>query len=138
MKSKELMQIFELSAKIMSFYKNKDIVYALNDILDMCKSKDEHNESEQIESIKLDKVINYKIESDLAFKNIDSMSVEEISATLNDKNLFPNVDSLKKFAISIGLRGQSRINRDSLIHSIIKFVELSRIDREISSRSNQL
>ncbi|HHF3036791.1 TPA: hypothetical protein ACPJ07_001464 [Vibrio diabolicus] len=137
MKSKELMQIFELSAKIMSYYKNKDVVYALNDILLMCKKKDEVSISQQVESVKVEESEVLKTDFSFSIGNIETLSVEEIAVRLNDRNLFPNVDSLKKFANDIGLKGQSRVNRENLIYTIVKFVERSRIDKDISSRANR-
>jgi len=137
MKSKELMQIFELSAKIMSYYKNKDVVYALNDILDMCKNREESSEVQKINNVTYSESSYHDIEVAPFIENVDSMSIDEIYNKLNNRTIFPNVESIKKFALNIGLRGQSRVNRENLIHSIIKFVERSRIDQDISSRVNR-
>ncbi|HHF3072198.1 TPA: hypothetical protein ACPJ1I_004272 [Vibrio diabolicus] len=134
MKSRELMQMFEIGARIMSFYKNKDVLYALNDILDMCERKEESSYFQHVNDEVISDSIGKKFKDTPVIEDIDAMSIDDLYYKLNDRKLFPNVDSIKKFAVSIGLRGQSRVNRENLIHSIIKFVERSRIDQDISSR----
>ncbi|PSV41305.1 hypothetical protein [Photobacterium sp. GB-36] len=150
MKSKELMQIFELSAKIMSFYKDKDVIYALNDIITMCESNYEnvssqHTEAKSVKKYNEDIISEIKktksIKKELTLHllnedNIKTMTIEDISIHLSNREFFPSIESLNQFAITLGMGKQSRVSRDNLIYSIIKFIERSRIDSDINSRNN--
>lgn len=153
MKVTELVKALEIGSKILSHYKGKDLTYALNDILSMCQEKEIASQTKmrtshikEVEShTKNETALKYNSLTQPEHENINKkeldfirvmggMSIQEIQEYLNDKTNFPNIESLKRIASAIGLRGQSRVGRDSLIHSIVKMIDRSRIDREISSR----
>jgi len=130
MKSKELIKIFELGSQILSHYKDKDIVYALTDILEKCDKSIKVSTSKKVVTEKRP----FKSTNDAFLKEIDSMSLQDIQSKLNDKAEFPNIESLRELAIKFGLGKQLRANRDNIIHSILKMIERSRINQTISER----
>ena len=133
MKSKELIKIFQLGSQSLSHYKDREVVSALTDILDMCNASSQKKKKETpvvVASEIKDDVSN----SQLFLNEVSSLPLEDIKEKLNNKLDFPNIDSLKRLAIGFGLGKQLRSNRDNIIHSIIKIIERSRIDKTISER----
>lgn len=137
MKAKELIKIFEISTQILDHYKNKEIVDALTDILDMCKANSSQNLKKKTTTIRVDSEIE-KNDKDLFLNEMTSFTLDEIQERLNDKSYYPNVESLRNLATSIGLSKQSRSNKENIIHSIIKVIERSRIDKTISERHDEI
>ena len=140
MKTKELIKILELGGKILSHYKDRDVAHALGDILDMCNEKkirSSHSVNNNLNEVYLETIpsTSDNYQGDF-FRDTEQMSLEEVHDYLNDKKMFPNIESLRKLAASLGLSSQSRVNRDNLIYSISKIIDRSRIDREISMRNN--
>ena len=139
MKSTELVKIFDVGIKILSHYKNKDVLFVLNDILSSLEEKPILPKAvlvkkEQIQpSNSIDKSYDYRNVTN----NITQFSLEEVKSLLEDSEKFPNVKLLKKFAGELGINVQSRASRANIIHSIIKSVERSRIDQMISTRSEK-
>lgn len=67
-------------------------------------------------------------------EELESKSIPEIKEALCDTDLFPTTQSLKDFALLLGITFQSRINRENVVHSIIKYIDRSRLDKTIASR----
>ena len=136
MKNKELIKIFDVCTKIMSHYKDKNILFTLKDILSVLEERTvlQNTASVKKKEIKDRNDINSSYDYGNAIKNIAELSLEEIKVLLEDTGKFPNIESLNKFANEFGIKAQDRASRVNIIHSIIKSVERSRIDQTISSR----
>lgn len=134
MKSKDLIKIFELSSKILSYYKNKDVVYALTDILKMCEDKPVDVVFDKQLTIEKNNVLIYENSEKFLLK-IKNMSLEEIKAHLDDKTIFPNIESLRSISVGLGFKSQPRASRDITIHTILKLIDRSRIEESISTRN---
>jgi hypothetical protein len=136
MKSKELIAIFDICTKIMSYYKDKDILFILKDILSILEERAYSNNTASAENAKITdtKDLGSSYDYENMAKNIAGLSLEELKILLEDTGKFPNVESLKQFANQFGVKAQARASRVNIIHTIIKSVERSRIDQTISSR----
>ncbi|MDO6636028.1 hypothetical protein Q4540_00470 [Pseudoalteromonas carrageenovora] len=137
MKAKELITIFELSSQILSHYKNKEVVSILSDILDMCKASSNEKVKKQDAIVKKD-IQMQKIDKVDFLNDVSSLTLDEIREKLNDRLHYPSVESLRNLAVSVGLSKQSRANKDNIIHSILKVIERSRIDKTISERHDEI
>lgn len=136
MKAKELITIFELSSQILSHYKNKEVVSALSDILEMCKASSNGKTKKQDAIVKSDVQVQ-KVDKVDFLNDVSSLTLDEIREKLNDRLHYPNVESLRNLAVSVGVSKQSRVNKDNIIHSILKVIERSRIDKTISGRHDE-
>lgn len=136
MKNKELIKIFDVCTKILSHYKDKDILFTLKDILSVLEERtvSQNTASVKKKEIKDSNDINSAYDYRNAINNIAELSLEDIKVLLEDTGKFPNIESLKRFASEFGIKAQARASRVNIIHSIIKSVERSRIDQTISSR----
>ncbi|PMN28620.1 hypothetical protein BCT35_23255 [Vibrio lentus] len=145
MKNSDLIKTLSIGAKILSYYKDKDLSYALNDILRMCEAKEERQSMEarvskprtntayDVESFHLQSP-RPRIDYENFIKKSDSMTTAELADYLEDKAHFPNIDSLRDLAVGLGIKGQSRVSRNNIIHSILMVIERKRIHKSISSR----
>ncbi|HIF9364990.1 TPA: hypothetical protein ACX6SR_000124 [Photobacterium damselae] len=136
MKSKDLIKIFEAGSKILSYYSDKDIHYALNDILKMLEEKEAPNKRRTSSNTQVNNEFITYIDN-LAI-NIEHIELDELQSILNNKDLFPNIQSLVYFSDKIGFSKQPRLSRENLIHTIIKYIDRSRIDKAINSRTDSL
>lgn len=136
MKSTELIKIFDVGTKILAHYKNKDVLFALNDILNVLEERTVSQETVSVKKkeIKDSNDINPSYDYRNMTNNLTELSLEEVKPLLEDNKKFPNIESLKVFASELGIKIQARASRVNIIHSIIKSVERSRIDQMISSR----
>lgn len=136
MKNKELIKILDVCTKIMSHYKDKDILFTLKDILSVLEERtvSKNSASAKMKESKDSDDIKSSYDYGNAIKSTAELSLEEIKVLLEDTGKFPNIDSLNKFANEFGIKTQARASRINIIHSIIKSVERSRIDQTISSR----
>tara|TARA_R110002049_G_scaffold304178_1_gene499200 strand:- start:1374 stop:1787 length:414 start_codon:yes stop_codon:yes gene_type:complete len=137
MKAKELIKIFELSSQILSHYKNKEVVSALSDILDMCEANSNEKTKKQAAIVKNDTHVKKNDKVDF-LNDVSSLTLDQIREKLNDRSHYPSVESLRDLAVSVGVSKQARANRDNIIHSIIKVIERSRIDKTISERHDDI
>jgi hypothetical protein len=135
MKSKELIKIFDLCGQILSHYKDKDVAYALTDILKKCNPDVEVLSKKAVTTKKTTttKKEPVKYANNEFLTEIQSMNLQDIRTKLNNKDEFPNMESLRSLAASFGL-GKQLGKKDDIIHSIIKIIERSRIDKTISER----
>lgn len=134
MNNAKLIKLFDVGSKILSHYKDKDVLFALKDILSILEKQNvvpETKKKKDIDNIKPAYDYSHVI------KNIAVTPLEDIEVLLEDNEKFPTIDSLKMFAKDLGIKTQSRASRANIIHSIIKSVERSRIDKTISSRHDQ-
>ena len=136
MKSTELIKIFDVGTKILAHYKNKDVLFALNDILNVLEERTVSQETVSVKKkeIKDSNDINPSYDYRNMTNNLTELALEEVKPLLEDNKKFPNIESLKVFASELGIKIQDRASRVNIIHSIIKSVERSRIDQMISSR----
>jgi virulence-associated protein VapD len=136
MKSTELIKIFDVGTKILAHYKNKDVLFALNDILNVLEERTVSQETVSVKKkeIKDSNDINPSYDYRNMTNNLTELALEEVKPLLEDNKKFPNIESLKVFASELGIKIQARASRVNIIHSIIKSVERSRIDQMISSR----
>lgn len=136
MKSTELIKIFDVGTKILAHYKNKDVLFALNDILNVLEERTVSQETVSVKKkeIKDSKDINPSYDYKNVTNNITELSLEEVESLLKESKKFPNIEALRIFAGELGIKTQVRASRANIIHAIIKSVERSRIDQMISSR----
>ena len=136
MKTNELTNLLNKIVELLSLFPDKDIASSLDEIIFIVKkSKDKKTikKDNKGKSVELDKINEKKI-NDLSQK-INSMIISEIEKELNDTDLFKAMKDIRKFAESIGLTIGTRQNRSSTIHTIIKHIERSRINKTISERT---
>lgn len=136
MKSTELIKIFDVGTKILAHYKNKDVLFALNDILNVLEERTVSQETVSVKKkeIKDSNDINPSYDYKNVTNNITELSLEEVESLLKESKKFPNIEALRIFAGELGIKTQVRASRANIIHAIIKSVERSRIDQMISSR----
>lgn len=136
MKSTELIKIFDVGTKILAHYKNKDVLFALNDILNVLEERTVSQETVSVKKkeIKDSNDINPSYDYKNVTNNITKLSLEEVESLLKESKKFPNIEALRIFAGELGIKTQVRASRANIIHAIIKSVERSRIDQMISSR----
>ena len=136
MKSTELIKIFDVGTKILAHYKNKDVLFALNDILNVLEERTVSQETVSVKKkeIKDSNDINPSYDYKNVRNNISELSLEEVESLLKESKKFPNIEALRIFAGELGIKTQVRASRANIIHAIIKSVERSRIDQMISSR----
>ncbi|TPD66568.1 hypothetical protein FJP64_07610 [Kosakonia cowanii] len=146
-KTHELISFADYIIKIMSYYPGKSVDFALDDILSLLeekKCKDKIN----IERNRLSPFITQKNNplkddrktfdsriNDFA-NDIENRTPEEIESILNNAEIFKNLDTIKFFAKILGIKTAGRQNRLTLIKTIVKTIERSRIDKTIGNRSN--
>lgn len=139
-KTHELIALAQYITKIMSFYPNKTVDYALDDILRLLEEK--HKISKSISSSKKrlkeepTTIANNETHAELTefVGQMKSLPIDEINKNLSDELLFPTVQSLKTLADMIGIKSTSRQNRDVIIMNIIKTIERRRMDMTISDK----
>ncbi|MBO2687077.1 hypothetical protein [Shewanella algae] len=134
MKSKELIKILELGQQILSFYEDKDVSYALKDILAMCEQRKLKVDGNLKEDLPQNKLSDARKLRDQFYVETEGLNYLELQAYLEDRGRFPNISSLQQLAEIIGLKGLRRANRDNIVHSIMKAIERSKIDQTISER----
>lgn len=141
MKTHELVDLLDYVSKIMSFYPNKNLSFALDDILNILEEqrgrevgavlsakKKVHNEAFYPGGVKGGEEIKEFAKN---IKNKDSKDIEDF---LNNADLFPNIKSLNFFASELGIKTPAKQNRNVVIMTIIKAVERRRIDTTIGNR----
>jgi len=148
-KTHELITILDYISKIMSHYPNKNVDYALDDILLLLEEK--HNQNKNIKPIQTKQkqpsenrmdntsVIQDVIEDEKIKNLIDNIEFKdmlEIEALLTNTELFPNIMTIRTLATNLGFKISSRQNKTSLIKTILKSIERSRIDRTIGNRTS--
>lgn len=140
MKCSEISKALHLGAKILSHYKEKNIVSALEDILKVIKKnpKTERRAKSKIKKISADltqeTLLEQPREGKVVTFDLENSSLEEIKAELSNTARFPNIDSLRNFALQFGLKINNR-PRSIVVQTIVKAIERTRIDAKISSRS---
>ena len=134
MKSKELIKILELGQQILSFYEDKDVSYALKDILAMCEQRKLKVDGNLKEDLPQNNLSDARKLRDQFYVETEGLNYLELQAYLEDRGRFPNISSLQQLAEIIGLKGLRRANRDNIVHSIMKAIERSKIDQTISER----
>ncbi|WP_369436583.1 hypothetical protein [Serratia marcescens] len=145
MKTNEIITIMDYISKIMSYYPNKGVDFALDDILfllEQKKNKNSHEETKRKNKvISVDSAFSDSISQVSASKvakellnNIENKDIHEIEAVLNNDEIFPNVFSIKIFASHLGLKPTARQSKALLIKTILKAIERSRIDKTIGNR----
>ena len=136
MKTNELANILSKIVELLSLFPDKDIIKSLDEIIFIVKKNNDKKtikKDNKEKSVELDKINEKKI-YDLTQK-INSITISEIERELNDTDLFKAMKDIRKFAESIGLTIGTRQNRSSTIHTIIKHIERSRINKTISERT---
>lgn len=139
-KTHELISLAQYITKIMSFYPNKTVDYALDDILRLLEEK--HKTSKRLSSGKTKSkeesttTANHKTHAEFTefVNNMKNLSIEEINKSLSNELLFPTTQSLKILANMIGIKSTSRQNRDVIVMNIIKTIERRRMDVTISDK----
>ncbi|MCE9850645.1 hypothetical protein [Shewanella chilikensis] len=134
MKSKELIKILELGQQILSFYEDKDVSYALKDILAMCEQRKLKVDGNLKKDLPQNNLSDARKLRDQFYVETEGLNYLELQAYLEDRGRFPNISSLQQLAEIIGLKGLRRANRDNIVHSIMKAIERSKIDQTISER----
>ncbi|EBN1076028.1 TPA: hypothetical protein JLL44_004274 [Escherichia coli] len=140
MKTHELISLAQYITKIMSFYPNKTVDYALDDILNLLEEKHKISKSMTSGKPKLKEesitIANHKTHSefDEFVDKMKTLSIEEINKNLSNELLFPTIQSLKILANMIGIKSTSRQNRDVIVMNIIKTIERRRMDVTISDK----
>lgn len=134
MKSKELIKILELGQQILSFYEDKDVSYALKDILTMCEQRKLKVDGNLKKDLPQNNLSDARKLRDQFYVETEGLNYLELQAYLEDRGRFPNISSLQQLAEIIGLKGLRRANRDNIVHSIMKAIERSKIDQTISER----
>ena len=136
MKTNEVTNLLNKIVELLSLFPDKDIASSLDEIIFIVnKSKDKKTikKNNKRKSVELDKINEKKI-NDL-LQNINSMNISDIEKELSDNDLFKAMKDIRKFAESIGLTIGTRQKRSSTIHTIIKHIERSRINKTISERA---
>lgn len=140
MKTHELISLAQYITKIMSFYPNKTVDYALDDILSLLEEKHKISKSLSSGKTKLKEesttTANHKTHAEFTefVNNMKTLSIEEINKSLSNELLFPTTQSLKILANMIGIKSTSRQNRDVIVMNIIKTIERRRMDVTISDK----
>ncbi|MHA8111595.1 hypothetical protein ACX122_00370 [Kosakonia cowanii] len=137
MKTHELISLTEYISKIMAYYPNTNVEYALNDILNILKKR---HKKDQFTTKKEEKP---KTETKEKFSELtnDNISIEheagESENPDNDSNEALSklsLSELKKMASEIGIRTSSRQNKAILVMNISKTLERRRIDSTIKDK----
>lgn len=144
MKTHELITLAEYISKIMSFYPNKTVDYALDDILNLLGNRE--NDKQALSSKKKHYIKDSYLNTDVSKKIINENNDElkkihiddlqgktsvEIERMLLDESIFPTIESLKKLAAEVGIKSSSRQNRNILVMNILKTLERRKIDKTI-------
>ncbi|WP_233978949.1 hypothetical protein [Pectobacterium versatile] len=139
-KTHELISVAQYITKIMSFYPNKTLDYALDDILRLLEEKNKISKRISSGNKKLKDesttIANNATHAELTeyVGKIKDLSIDEINKNLSDELLFPTIHSLKSLANAIGIKSTSRQNRDVIVMNIIKTIERRRMDVTISDK----
>lgn len=148
-KTHELITILDYISKIMSHYPNKNVDYALDDILLLLEEKHGQNKRNKTiqtkhkqptsngmenKSVIQDAIEDEKIKD--LIDNIEFKDILEIESLLTNSELFPNITTIRTLATNLGFKISSRQNKTSLIKTILKSIERSRIDRTIGNRTS--
>ncbi|PWC23110.1 hypothetical protein DDT52_00645 [Brenneria roseae subsp. roseae] len=140
MKTHELISLAQYITKIMSFYPNKNLDYALDDILRLLEEKNKQSKiisssnkkSKELSVASANNATHAEF-TEYADK-MKNLPIEEINKNLSNELLFPTIQSLKALANTIGIKSTSRQNRDVIIMNIIKTIERRRMDVTISDK----
>ncbi|WP_429163002.1 hypothetical protein [Aeromonas media] len=147
-KTHELITTLDYISKIMSYYPNKTVDYALDDILLLLerkshqelKNKTKANHKRIIPNEMVSFSVTKDIFEDERIKNliddVEYKDITEIENLLTDIELFPSIASIRTFATHLGFKISARQNKTSLIKTILKSIERSRIDRTIGNRTS--
>lgn len=137
MKIHELISLAEYVSKIMAYYPNKSVEYALSDVLSMLNKR-----SNEISSNKKLKKTFLSHRNDNTKKYFSKSSLHsnphDESATLSSKpdeslNDLPLVE-LKRMASEIGIKTSSRQTKAMLVMNISKTIERRGIDSTIQDK----
>ncbi|HHN8388206.1 TPA: hypothetical protein ACRRYK_000104 [Morganella morganii] len=141
MKTNELIFLLENMSKIMAYYPNKKIEYALVDILHLLELRELKIKNTKEIANKKQKTILKKTNDEI--NSVDTEPEKStLTTSLNNKeneNLnHLSVSELKRIASNIGIKSSSRQNKSILIMNISKTIERRRIDSVIKDKDNNI